>query len=311
MTVQTDLVIVGGGPAGLSAAIYAARFRLDTVVVAQEPGGTLAKTHLVENWPGEKSISGADLMSKILEHAESSGAKIEYDLVKSAEKKGAVFSCELDSGEKIESKAIILATGSKPRKLGAPGEDEFFGKGVSYCAVCDGMFFKDKTVAVLGGSDSAAKAAIYLADIAKEVYVIYRREKIRAEPINLERLESKKNVTIITKTNVTGIMGENLVKSLKLDNKYKGSDSLSVDGVFVEIGHEPQSELARELGAKLSENGEVITGPHGKTNIDGLFCAGDLCAGSFKQAITAAAAGANAADSVYSFLSGNEVKTSL
>lgn len=298
-----DLVIVGGGPAGLSAAIYAARFKLKTVVLARELGGLLANTHLVENWPGSKSAGGAELMAGIQEHAESLGAEVKQAEVKEIKKKGDAFSLTTDDGE-VQGKAVLLATGTWHRKLGVPGEEEFYGRGVSYCAVCDAAFFKGKTVAIVGGSDSAAKEALLLSEYAAKVYIIYRGEKIRAEPVNAEKVEKNKKVEVITNTNVLAIKGGKFVESVALDKLCKGSKELKLDGVFINIGYDPQSELAKKLGVKLSEKGEIVADYGSKTNVDGVFAAGDVVSGSFKQAITAAAQGAVAAKSAYNFVSG-------
>jgi thioredoxin reductase (NADPH) len=176
---------------------------------------------------------------------------------------------------------------------------------VSYCAVCDGAFFKDKTIAVVGGSDSAAKEALYLTEHAAKVYIIYRREKIRAEPINTERVGQNDKIEIIPNTNILEIKGDKFVTHAVLDNDYNGSRELRLDGVFIEIGYEPQSELAEQLGVKL-ENGEIKVGCESETNVPGVYAAGDVTAGSFKQAITAAAQGVTAAKSAYEYISSQE-----
>lgn len=304
-----DVAIVGGGPAGLTAAIYAARFRLKAVVLAREPGGLLVNTHLIENWPGEKSLSGAELMEKIQSHAEALGAEIrlaEVDGISKKAGKGAgsgTFVLKTDGGE-IESRSVLLATGTVHRKLRVPGEEEFHGKGVSYCAVCDAAFFRDKTVCVVGGSDSAAKEALLLAGFAKKVYIIYRKEKIRAEPINAERVAKERKIEIISGTNVVQVKGSRFVESVVLDKPFKGSKELKLEGVFVDIGYEPQSGLAKKLGAKLTPGGEIIAGPDGATSVPGVYAAGDVTSSGFRQAVTAAAQGASACNSIYNFILG-------
>ncbi len=298
-----DLVIIGGGPAGLSAAIYAARFRMDFLVLAREPGGTVVNTHLIENWPGEKSLSGAALMEKLQSHAESLGAKITQAEVSKVSKKGGHFLVSTDAGD-FESKSLIFATGTRHRKLGAPGEEEFHGRGVSYCAVCDCAFFRDKVVAVVGGSDSAAKEALLLTEYAKKVYIIYRKDKIRAEPINAERVEKNKKIEVITNTNVVKINGGKFVTGVELDVPYKGSKDLPLDGVFIDIGYDAESGIAAALGAKLDKRGEIIVGCDCGTSVPGVYAAGDVTSESFKQAITAAAQGAIAANAAYRFVGG-------
>ncbi len=298
-----DLAIIGGGPAGLSAAIYAARFRMKFVVLAGNMGGTLVNTHLIENWPGEKSLSGAALMDKMREHAESLGALIKMASVSKISKKGDAFAISTDSGD-FEAASIILATGTKHRKLGVPGEDKFHGRGVSYCAVCDAAFFRNKTVAVIGGSDSAAKEALLLSEFAQKAYLIYRKEKIRAEPINAERVAKNKKIEVITKTNVVEIKGDKFVTKAVLDKPHNSSKELSLDGVFIDIGHDPESGIASGLGVELDKASEIIVGCGLETNVPGVFAAGDVTSGSFKQAISAAAQGAIAASSAYRFISG-------
>jgi thioredoxin reductase (NADPH) len=208
----------------------------------------------------------------------------------------------------IEARTVLLATGSKHRKLAVPGEEEFHGKGVSYCATCDAAFFRDKTVAVVGGSDSAAKEALLLSEHAKKVYIIYRREKIRAEPINAERVGNNKKIEVINNTNIVEIKGRQFVESVFLDAPYGGSKELKVDGVFIEIGYLPQNELAKGLGVKLDEKGEIIINRDSETNIPGVYAAGDVTANSFKQAVTAAAQGVIAAKSAYTYVMKQEVE---
>ena len=295
-----DFVIVGGGPAAMSAAVYAARFKMKTIVLAREIGGTIVNTHLIENWPGEKSLSGMELMQKLQEHVESLDVEIKQAEVKEIKQSGKNFLLETDEG-KYEGKTILLATGTKHRKLGVPGEEEFSGRGVSYCAVCDGAFFADKVVAVVGGSDSAAKEALFLSEHAKKVYIIYRKEKIRAEPINGDRVDANKKIEIINNTNVLEIKGDKFVESVVLDTPYKGNKDLKLDGVFIEIGYDPQNELAKGLGAKLDKGGEIISGKGSETSVPGVYSAGDVTSGSFKQAITAAAQGVIAANSAYTY----------
>jgi len=307
MTENYDLIIIGGGPAGYSAAIYAARFKLKTLLIARNPGGTLVNTHLVENWPGEKSLSGMDLMGKIRAHVEHNGVNIEMDSVDEISK-GKNFLLKTEGGKRYAAKAVLFATGSAHRRLGVPGEKELAGRGVSYCATCDAAFFRDKVVAVVGGSDSAAKEALLLTEYAKKVYIIYRREKIRAEPINAERVDKNKKIEIISDTNVTKISGGNKIDSVTLDKAYKGSKEFPLDGIFIEIGYVPQSKLAGGLGVKLNKSGEIVAGKHGCTNVEGVFAAGDVTDFGFKQAITAAAQGASAAMSAYEFIGGKKIE---
>ena len=203
-----------------------------------------------------------------------------------------------------KSKTVIVASGTKRRKLNIPGEQELIGKGVSYCATCDAAFFKDKIVGVVGGNDAAAMSALLLAEYAKKVFIIYRKEKIRAEPLRVSQLEKNKKVTIINNTNVITVNGDKIVSSVTLDKEYKNSKELALDGLFIEIGSIPSTILTKPLGIELDEQGYIIVDASQKTNVDGFYAAGDITSNSdkFRQIITAASEGAIAAHSVYEFL---------
>jgi len=291
-----DTLIIGGGPAGLTAAIYASRFKLSAIVIAKDRGGLLQLVHKIENWPGEKSISGIDLMNKMIDHVKHFDVPVEDDEVVSIEKPEN-FIVKTKQGKEYEAKTIIVATGTQRRKLGVPGEKEFFGRGVSYCATCDAPFFKDKNVGVVGGSDASAVEALMIAEHAKKVYIIYRKAEIRAEPITKEKIANTKNIEIITNTNVTEIKGDKMVTSVMFDN----GKEFPLDGLFIEIGGTPISMLVEKLGAKLNEKGEIITDDSSKTNINGLFAAGDVTDCTYKQAIVASAEAAMAAFSAFKF----------
>lgn len=293
---KKNLIIIGAGPAGLAAAIYAARYKLDFLVFSKQFGGMITESDRVENWPGEKIITGIDLMGKFKEHAVSLGAKIIEENVETIEKTNSGFKVN----NNYESKKILIAQGTEKRRLNVEGEKEFIGKGVSYCATCDGAFFKNKTACVAGGNNSAAIAALLLSEFADKVYIIYRREKIRAEPIWVERIKKNSKITIINNTKITKIKGDNFVKSVLLDNDFNNSKELNVDGVFVEIGSEPNTKIASQLGVEL-ENGYIKTDAAQHTNIKGVYAAGDITTGSnkFEQLITAGAEGAVAANAIY------------
>ena len=297
-----DVAIIGGGMAGYSAAIYAHRFGMKCLVLSKDKGGLITTTHMVENWPGEKSISGMGLAGKLFDHLESYGVPIEIDEVSALSKDAnGLFHISGFSGEHI-AKSVILATGTTHRKLDVPGEKEFSNKGVSYCAICDSAFFKNKVVAVIGGSDSSAKEALLLAEHTSKVYILYRGDKLRAEPINLERVLSNKKIEIIYNTNVKQVAGDKVVKKIILDKPYNGSDELELSGVFVAIGHLPQSGLASLLGAKLSAKNEIIVDSHMRTSVSGLFAAGDVIDFDFKQAIVSSAQGSIAAFSAFEYV---------
>jgi len=298
-----DLMILGSGIAGMTAAIYGIRYNLKTVVVGQAIGGTGNLAGHIENWPGFIG-SGAELMTKVSEQAKKAGVHFIEGEISSIKKNGTVFSVEVGE-HKIQAKATILALGMQNRKLGVKGEKELIGKGVSYCATCDGMFFKGKTVIVIGGSDSAAKAALYLSEIAKKVYVSYRKSEMRCEPISLKKLHSKENVEISYFTNPVEILGDKKVTGIILsqeeDNKKK-EIKLDVDGIFIEIGAAPVIEVVSSLGVALNENGFIKIDRNAKTNIEGVYAAGDNTDTSFKQLVVAAGEGAIAAKSAYDFL---------
>ncbi len=311
-----DFVVIGAGGAGLAAAIYAARFNLKTLVLGhphstEHPvGGTITTTHLVENYPGFTKISGKGLAEKIEAHARS------YNVIEIKEEKGTEIK-KFDKGfiiktssSEYNSKTILFATGTKYRKLDVPGAGEFENKGVSYCAICDGPLFKDKIVAVIGGSNSAAKNALFLTEYATKVYIVYRGEQIHPEPINLERLKKNEKIEIITQTNVKEIKGDEIVKSIVLDKKYKNSNELKVDGVFVAIGHTALSELASSLGVELNEAREIkINHKTSETNIPGVYAAGDVTDNHLKQLITGVADGCTAAYSAYEYIKNKRVST--
>jgi len=301
-----DLAIIGAGPAGLSASVYASRYGIKNLVIG-EPGGLAAKTHEIGNWLGTEKISGWEFAQKSVEHAKSFGAEIISALVDQIEKSDDKFFLYLNNGKKIQARIILLATGTKQRKLGIPGEQEFFGKGVSYCATCDGFFYKNKIVAVVGGNDSAAGAAAFLSDIAKKVYIIYRGEKIRAEEFWFDLLEKNPKIEVIVGTNVKEIKGGKKVEKVILDNPYYGAEELALHGVFVEIGFDPRLKLVEDLGVETDEEGYIRIEADGRTSIRGIWAAGDVTTGSnkFKQIVTAVSEGAIAAGSIQKYLKNN------
>lgn len=304
-----DLIIIGTGPAGLSASIYASRYNIKHAVVGVIAGGAISQTHKIGNYLGLGELTGAEFGKKITDHAKSYGIEIKPANVTNIESDEKQFFVSLDSGAVLGAKTVLLATGGREIKLNAKGEDRLKGKGISYCATCDAFFYKDKTVAVLGGANSAASAAIYLADIAKKVYIIYRREALRAEPYWLEKIKNEPKITVICCTNVTEFVGEKKVEKIKLDKPYDGKDELEVDGVFVEIGSTPAYDLASKIGVELDEKKRIKVRSDQSTSIAGFYAAGDVTDGSngFRQAITAASEGAIAAQSIFHYLNKTEV----
>lgn len=301
-----DIIIIGAGSAGMSAAIYAKRFGMKTLVIGKVVGGLLNDSHNVENYPGFPSIPGFDLMMRFKEHVESLSIPIKEEWVETVTKNDdGTFSVKTEQ-ERYTAKTILIATGTKHRHLGVPGEERLAGKGVSYCATCDAAFFKGKDVAIVGGGDSAAQAANLLAQHASHVYVIVRKDHMRAEPLNRERLEQNEKVDILYETKVVEVLGENSVEKIKLTKPFKGSDELAVQGFFVEIGADVQSELAEPLGVERNERGEIIIDAESRTNVEGVYAAGDVGNRKFKQAITGAAEGCIAAFSAYDYLQRKE-----
>ena len=296
--VEYDLIIIGGGCAGYPAAVYSSRYNLKTLVIVKQQGGLIATTDMVENFPGFISINGAELAKKFEDHARANEVEIIDDIVNSIEKKGKYFIVKTDLKQtEFKSKAIIYATGTRHRNLGLDSEVKFRGRGVSYCATCDGMFFRNKVVGVVGGGDSAVRDAIILAQNSKKVY-LFVRSKLRAEPANIERLMKFTNVEIIYGVNVKEICGEKVVNSVILDNGSK----IELNGLFIAIGLIPRSELAKSLGVEVNALGEVVIDRLNKTNIDGFFAAGDVTDFPWRQAIVAASGGSVAAHSAFNYI---------
>jgi thioredoxin reductase (NADPH) len=305
-----DLIIIGAGPAGLTASIYASRYKLSNIVIGKVLGGTITLAHKVENFPGFVSISGVELAQKMREQVKSLGAEIIFENVGKITKRGEIFEVMLESSNRVlKGRSVIVATGTERRKLGVPGEKEYVGRGVSYCSTCDAPFFRDKVVALIGGSDAAVSGAIHVAGFTKKVYIIYRRDKLRAEPIWVEEALNNPKIEVIYNTNVVEILGDgSKVTAVKLDNPYRNSDRLPLDGVFIEIGGVPGSSLVVPLGVELVKGGFVKVNRTMATKVKGLFAAGDLTTESLimQQAITACAQGAIAAASAFKYLKGQK-----
>ena len=302
-----DLIIVGSGAAGCSAAMYATRYALKTLLIGGPmPGGLISEALEVENYPGFLKISGMELANKFIEQAKSLGAEYISDTVAGiSRKKEKTFSVGLSSKVAYSSKAVILATGTHHRKLNVPGEKEFEGRGVSYCATCDAPFFKNKVVAVVGGGNSAVEGAQDVAVHASKVFIIYRSE-LKAASLYVENLKKDKKVVEVPQRNVIEIKGDSVVKAVVLDKEFNGSKEILVDGVFVQVGYIPANELAKSLGCELTSRGFVKVNLAMQTSIPAVFCAGDLnnASNQLHQQVTSAAEGAIAAQSVFRFLRG-------
>jgi thioredoxin reductase (NADPH) len=292
-----DVIIIGGGPAGLSAAIYALRASMRTVLIEKaSPGGQITLTDEVENYPGFKNINGYDLSEKFLSHAKSYNLEVLSQEAAVLEPGLDWHTVQLNGDEQLKSHAIILASGGLPRKLNIPGEDEFYGKGVSYCAVCDGFFFRNKTVVVVGGGDTAVEEALYLSKLAQKVYLVHRRDALRASMILQQRLKADKKIEILWDTIVTAIKSqEGQVSAVELqDTRSEETRELATDGIFIGIGFDPNNQLV-PAGIKVNSDGYVCTDEKCETSIPGLFAIGDLREKYGRQIVLSAADGCTAA----------------
>lgn len=292
-----DLIILGSGPAGLASALYAARYKLNTLVIGKEIGGQMNYAHKVENYPGVKSISGQELIKIMKAQVTELGVKILEEDVKDINnlKNGFII---LTSKGKYESKALIFALGTERRKLNLPKEDKFLGKGISYCATCDAPLFKNKIVAIIGGSDSAAMSALLLSKYAKKVYMIYRGAQLRAEPLRVEQIKKNKNIDVIYNAEVAKLSGKNFVEKIKLTN----GKEISIQGIFIEIGSTPSAYLIKKLALKTDSQGFIITNNSMETNIEGIYAAGDCISKKLRQIINACGEGATATFSAYLYI---------
>lgn len=303
MTEIYDLVIIGAGPAGVSAAIYASRAMLKTVWVDNRcmPGGQITDTYEVDNYPGMPGVTGMDLGEAFGTHAEKLGLSPACD---------EVLSIEDDGKEKIirtrknayRTKAVILALGASHRKLGIPGEEKFGGAGVSYCATCDGAFFRGRTTVVVGGGNVACEDAIFLSRMCEKVYLVHRRDALRADKILQERLFACENVELVWNSDPVEIQGEDMVKALLVKNKVSGEERrIEADGVFIAVGTIPNTWLVKDM-VETDDYGYIVAGEEGITSVPGIFAAGDLRTKSLRQVVTAVSDGANAVTAVQEYL---------
>jgi thioredoxin reductase (NADPH) len=297
-----DVVIIGGGPAGLSAAIYALRARLNIVLIEKMAvGGQIALTDNIENYPGFPSLSGVELMQKFEEHAKGLGLQIIYDEIKDITDDGE-YKTLRGVNENYQAKTVIITVGASPKRLNIPGEREFTGRGVSYCATCDGPFFKDQDIAVVGGGDAALKESNYLTKIVKSVVLIHRRKEFRAEKIIQERLHNAKNVIMQLEHIPVAIDGDKAVESITIENvKTKERKTVPVKGVFIFIGINPQTSFLKNI--EKDERGFIKTDPYTlMTSMPGVFCAGDAHSKKLLQVATAVGEGALAATAAEEFI---------
>ncbi|MCR5267783.1 MAG: thioredoxin-disulfide reductase [Lachnospiraceae bacterium] len=295
-----DLIIIGAGPAGLTAAIYAGRAELKTLLLEKNPmgGGQIVNTYEVDNYPGLPGINGFDLGTKMSEHADRYDIKRVEAEVSSVELDGAQKVIHTDQGD-FTGRCVLITSGNSPRKLGVPGEEELAGMGVSYCATCDGAFFRKRTTLVVGGGDVAVEDAIFLARGCEKVYLVHRRDELRAAKSLQTALFAMDNVEVIWDSVVEKINGKDQVESVTVRNvKTEEVKDVPVNGVFVAVGTQPNSDFYLNAGLELDKNGYIVAGEDGKTNIPGVFAAGDVRTKRLRQVSTAVGDGANAITSV-------------
>ncbi|MDA3802541.1 MAG: FAD-dependent oxidoreductase [Patescibacteria group bacterium] len=298
--IKKDLCVIGSGPAGLTAAVYGARYKIDQVIVGNLDGGLMTTSHKICNYPSETEISGMELAQKMSKQV----ANLEVDKittnVEDIEKKDDSFIIKLSNKEIIEAKNIILATGTIHNHLGIENEEKLAGKGISYCATCDAMFYRGKTVAVIGGSDTANTASLYLANVADKVYQIYRRSELRGETAWIDQVKKNNKIEVIYNANVRKINGEEKLESIEIEENGE-KKNIELDGMFVEIGSKPDTNLIEKLKLETDEASYIKTKPDQSTSISGVYAAGDITTNSdnFRQIITACSEGSIAAKSVF------------
>ncbi len=291
-----DVLIIGGGPGGYTAALYAARANLSVVVLEKlTPGGQMGTTDVIDNYPGfPEGIGGFDLAMQMKQGAERFGAVTKLSEVVSVELSGPVKQIRTQDGT-YQARTVVLASGANPRELGLPGEQELRGRGVSYCATCDGMFYRGKTVAVVGGGNTAVADVLYLSRLCKKVYLIHRRDELRASKVYLDPLQKAENVEFVWDSEVKELLHGETITGVRVRNKKTGQDQeLACDGVFVAVGHVPNTQLFKGQ-VDLDESGYVLAGETTKTNLPGVFAVGDLRKKPLRQVVTAASDGAVAA----------------
>ncbi len=299
-----DLIIIGGGPAGLTAAIYASRARLRTLLIERMAlGGMAATTYEIENYPGfAEPISGMDLMKRMEDQATRFGTEFRYEAVEKLEVGKKIFSITMTGKEVLETRSIIIASGTQPRKLNIPGEEKFRGRGVSYCATCDGAFYQNKDVAVIGGGNAGLEEAAFLTRFANKVTVIHRRKDFRADPLMVERAKSNPKIYFILESEVSEIVGEQFVEEVVIKKvNSEAKTRLKVSGVFVYVGSSPQTNLVKDL-VKLDENGYITVDRELMTSVPGIFAAGDCTVKRLRQVVTSVADGALAAVAAREYL---------
>lgn len=300
-----DVVIIGGGPAGLAAAIYTSRRAMKTIIISKDVGGQAALTDSIENYPGFETIGGLELSEKFRQQAMKFGSEWKSGEVNALDKAGENFIVEVADGEKIKTRTVILAFGLTPRNLEVPGEKELAGRGVSYCATCDGPLFKNKTVVVVGSGNSALDAAEFMSKICTKVYLLSRSDKFKGEQILIDKVQEASNVEMIYNAVTSEVKGQNRVEALIYQDPQGAKHEIKTDGVFVEIGHMAKTAWLEGL-VELTDRREVKISRDCETNVPGIFAAGDISEISYKQVVISAGEGAKAALQAYKYLQGNK-----
>jgi alkyl hydroperoxide reductase subunit F len=295
-----DVVIVGAGPAGLTAGVYCARKMLNTIIISENIGGQALESWAIENYMGYRMIAGEDLMKKFEEQVRTLNIRLELDKVTAITKDDGLFTLSTVSGNTLKAKAVILTQGNRPKKLGVANEEQYLGRGLSICSTCDGPLYKGKQVAVVGGGNSALQTAVEMSDIAKSVSLIVR-STIRADPVYMEKLKEKKNITVHTGSHVSALHGEKFLSGITIKDEQEKELTISLDGVFIEIGWLPNTGMVENL-VQLNEKKEIIVDINGHTSIPGIYAAGDVTSVKSKQIVIASGDGAKAALEAFEYI---------
>lgn len=300
-----DVVIIGAGPAGLTAAIYTSRRAMKTLVVSKDIGGQMSLTEDIGNYPGFEMVGGLELAQKFQAQAEKTGTKVDFKEIVAIEKKDKIFYLKAGDGSDLQAKTVILAFGLTPRNLEVPGEKELTGRGISYCATCDGPLYKDKTVVVIGGGNSALDAAEYTSKLAKKVYLIHRRDEFRGEQVLIDQVKAAENIEIVYNANSVEVKGDTKVTSYVYEDKDGKKHEIETDGIFIEIGHVAKTTWLGDL-VDYTDRKEIKITRDCETKTPGLFAAGDITEITYKQAVISAGEGSKAALQSYKFLQGDK-----
>ncbi len=301
-----DCLIIGAGPAGLTAAIYAQRAGLKCLIIEKDtPGGKMSKTAIIENYPGFKTIKGYEISLNMLNQAKETGVIYLYGEVTSVNKKDNIFELTIEGEESVYGKTVIVATGMKEKKIGAPGEEKFYGNGVSYCAICDGVLFRGKEVAVVGGGNSAFEESIYLSELANKVYLIHRNEKFRAEQKIIDKVKAIPKIELITNSVIKSVNGDKQVTGITVSNVIDNTErEIKLDGVFVFIGYNPETDFIDNKIIDV-DNNFIVANQDMETKTPGLFSAGDVIQKKFRQISTAVSDGTIAALNIKKYIEDN------